>query len=349
MDKLCVRSYIKTRSLLGLTTKEIHGELTTAYGPDVVSYSTVALWVRRFSSGRESFEDDPRVGRPITTVTQENIDAVQELVRDDPHISIDYIADALQISHGSVFSIMKQHLKLRKVSSRWVPHELTPAQRRLRVEICVENLQKLESGAWRLGDIVTGDESWFYHRKIESKQACKAWVAEEEPPPTLVKRHRFEAKTMFVVFFMTTGPLLVHYLTSGTSINATYYRDECLKTLVRNLCKKRPSSKTRGIKLHHDNARPHVSNIVLDYLHEAKLNVMAHPPYSPDIAPSDFWLFNRLKRNLGTYPDARSLAKAITTELNSIPIEEYQKTFHKWTERMKLCVEHQGNYFEHLV
>lgn len=150
-------------------------------------------------------------------------------------------------------------------------------------------------------------------------------------------------------FFMTTGPLLVHYLESGTSINDTYYRDECLKTLVRNLCKKRPSAETRGIQVHHDNARPHVSGIVLDYLCEVKLNVMAHPPYSPDLAPSDFWLFTRLKRNLSTYPDARSLARAITMELDSIPIEEYQKTFHKWIERMKLCVEHQGNYFEHLM
>jgi hypothetical protein len=129
MDKLFVRSYIKTRSLLGLTATEIHDELVTAYGPGVVSYCTVARWIRRFSSGRESFEDDPRIGRPITTATQKNIDDVQDLVCEDPHISIEYIVDTLQISHGSVFTIIKQHLKLRKISSRWVPHELTSAPR----------------------------------------------------------------------------------------------------------------------------------------------------------------------------------------------------------------------------
>lgn len=349
MDKLSLRSYIKTRSLLGSTATEIHNELVTAYGSDVVSYSTVALWFRRFSNGRNSFEDNPRIGRPITTITAKIIDDVQDLVREDPHITIDYIADFLQISHGSVFTIVKQHLKLRKISSRWVPHELTAAQRRLRVEICINNLQKFESGDWRLGDIITGDESWFYHRKIGSKQASKAWVAEGQPPPTLVRRQQNEQKTMFVIFFMTTGPMLIHYLSSGTSINAVYYRDECLERLVKNLCEKRPSAKTRGIKLHHDNARPHVSNIVLDYLRQAKVNIMAHPPYSPDLAPSDFWLFQRLKRSLDSYSDARSLAKAITKELNSIDIDEYRKTFKKWLERMKLCVEHEGNYFEHLM
>ena len=282
-------------------------------------------------------------------MTQENIDAVQELVNDDPHINIDYIADVLDISHGSVYTILKEHLKMKKVSSRWVPHELTPAQRQRRVEICTELLEKFESGAWKLGDIVTGDESWFYHRKVPSKQASKAWVAKGEPRPTVVKRKPFEEKTMFVIFFMTTGPLVVHQLPSGTSINATYYRDECLKVLVQKLCKKRPSGKTRGIKLHHDSARAHMSGIIFDYLQQEKIQLMAHILYSPDLAPSDFWLFSRLKRNLDTYQDAQSLAKAIANELNSIPIQEYQKTFHKWIERMRLCVEYEGDYFEHLM
>ncbi|CAF5077790.1 unnamed protein product, partial [Rotaria sp. Silwood1] len=79
MDKLCLRSYIKTRWLLGLTATQIHDELTTAYGQGVVSYRTVAHWIHRFSSGRESLEDDPRSGRPIAIITQQNIDAVQGL------------------------------------------------------------------------------------------------------------------------------------------------------------------------------------------------------------------------------------------------------------------------------
>jgi hypothetical protein len=65
-----------------------------------------------------------------------------------------------------------------------------------------------------------------------------------------------------------------------------------------------------------------MNNIVFDYLQEEKIKVMAHPPYSPDLAPSDFWLFNCLKHNLDQYPDATSLATAIIKELNSIPIHE---------------------------
>ncbi len=107
----------------------------TAYGQDCVSYPTVALWIRRFSNERESLEDDPRSGRPITAITQKNIDAIKDLVDEDPHISIDYMAAILDISHGSVDTILKQHLGLRKISSRWVPHSLTQEQRQRRVDI----------------------------------------------------------------------------------------------------------------------------------------------------------------------------------------------------------------------
>ncbi|CAF1523130.1 unnamed protein product [Rotaria sp. Silwood1] len=270
MDKLCLRSYIKTRFLLGLTATQIHDELTTAYGQGVVAYRTVAHWVHRFSSGRESLDDDPRSGCPLSVITQQNIEAVKDLVNEDPHISIDYIADILDISHGSVDTVLKQHLKLKKVSSKWVPHKLTSAQRQRRVDICIENLQKIESGAWKLCDIDTGDESWFYHRKIKSKQESKAWVAQGTSPPTELRRQQFEEKTMFIIFFMTNGPLLIHHLTPGTSINAKYYRDECLKSLVENLYRKRPLSTANYVKLHHDNARPHMNDIVFNYLKEEK-------------------------------------------------------------------------------
>ncbi|CAF0843012.1 unnamed protein product [Adineta ricciae] len=91
--------------------------------------NTVPNWAQRFSSGRESLKDDPRVGRPITVVTQQNIATVKCLVADDPHISIDYIADVLDISCESIDTILKHRLKLRKMSSSWVPHKLTQQQR----------------------------------------------------------------------------------------------------------------------------------------------------------------------------------------------------------------------------
>ena len=76
---------------------------------------------------------------------------------------------------------------------------------------------------------------------------------------------------------------------------------------------------------------------------------MEHPPYSPDLALADFWLFNFIKKNLDDHPNAESLNKQIVEIVNSILIVEYKKTFEKWLERMKLCIKYKGEYFEHLI
>ncbi|CAF4443961.1 unnamed protein product [Rotaria sp. Silwood2] len=82
----------------GLTATQIHDELTTAYEHGEVSYYTVTRWIQRFSNERESLEDNPRSCCSITAFTQQNIDAVTDLVNDDLHISIDYIATTSDMS-----------------------------------------------------------------------------------------------------------------------------------------------------------------------------------------------------------------------------------------------------------
>ncbi|CAF1549464.1 unnamed protein product [Adineta steineri] len=63
------------------------------------------------------------------------------------------------------------------------------------------------------------------------------------------------------------------------------------------------------------------------YVQAEKIKVMAYPPYSPNLAPLDFWLSNYLKRDPATCSDGTSLAKILSKELNSLPIHEYPKTF----------------------
>ena len=61
-------------------------------------------------------------------------------------------------------------------------------------------IDKLEAGRWRLDQIITGDEACFYHRKIGKKISNASWVAEGQEPSTIVRRNRFEPKTMFCIF-----------------------------------------------------------------------------------------------------------------------------------------------------
>ena len=74
-----------------------------------------------------------------------------------------------------------------------------------------------------------------------------------------------------------------------------------------------------------------------------------HPPNSPDLSPYDFWLFDLIKKNLNDQNDSQSLYDAMVSFMYSLSKEEHKKTFEKWVERMQMCIDNQGDYFEHLM
>ena len=132
------------------------------------------------------------------------------------------------MSYGNINRIIHDELKLKKLCARWIPHQLTEKCKQQRMEICQENLAKLESGQWRLCDIITGDETWIYHRSIASKQNNMTWCSEGASSATVVKRNQSDQKNMFVVFFRTTGSAFIHMIKSQNSITGAYYKNNCL-------------------------------------------------------------------------------------------------------------------------
>ena len=86
---------------------------------------TVFRWVKAFKAVTFSVEDDTHPGRPKTSVTKANIAAVKIVVEQDARLSVKAISSCIGISEGSVQTILKKRLDLRKVFARWVPHLLT--------------------------------------------------------------------------------------------------------------------------------------------------------------------------------------------------------------------------------
>ena len=90
--------------------------------------------------------------------------------------------------------------------------------------------------------------------------------------------------------------------------------------------------------------------MVREYLKQEKVVGLPYPPYSPDLAPRDFFLFPRLKKHLAgrKYQTRKNPGSAIFQRLNSIPRKDYENAFENWIKRLKLCVSHGGEYFEGL-
>ena len=125
---------------------------------------TVERWCQRFREGQEELEDETQSGRPITATTPDNIEQVRLIIDDDSHITIEEIQEQTGLTYGTIHRIIKDQLQLTKITARYLPKELTDFQRNERVRICRENLTKFKDGTWRLCNVVTRDESWFFHK-----------------------------------------------------------------------------------------------------------------------------------------------------------------------------------------
>ncbi|UYV71668.1 hypothetical protein LAZ67_8004049 [Cordylochernes scorpioides] len=102
--------------------------------------------------------------------------------------------------------------------------------------------------------------------------------------------------------------------------------------------KKRPEKWTNGDWiLHHDNARPHTVHLVTSFLAKNGTEILPQPPYSPDIAPYDFFLFPKLKAVLkGRHFDTREdIIEKSLLALKSIPKEAYKNCFDNWEKRWR--------------
>ena len=129
-------------------------------------------------------------------------------------------------------------------------------------------------------------------------------MAKDDSPRTIVRRNEFVPNTLFCIFFKSTGPLLIHCVERGKTVDDQYCIENCLQPVIEEIKKQRPRSGTHVIKLHLDNGGPHVPKDVLDYLRSEEIIVLPQPSNSPDLSPCEFWLFDQVEQNLNDQTDS---------------------------------------------
>ena len=99
-------------------------------------------WHNEFNRGRHSLTDEFRKGRPKSVIGPENINAVPKLIMHDCHMTYCEIEETSGISSTNIYKILHEHLAMKNICSRWIPHNLTKAQKDARVDWCKQMLQK---------------------------------------------------------------------------------------------------------------------------------------------------------------------------------------------------------------
>ena len=204
------RVYCKIWAQLGFPPTEIHADLQKVYGNGALKYATVCKWIRCFNDRWESTENDPRVGRPFSVLTEKNLATVKTLIEEDSCYTMQEMEELSGIHSSNVLKILRARLGLHKSCARWVPHLLTNEQKQSLVRLASQVTEKYDKcDPSRLEEIVTDDETWIYHFQSDSKAKNKVWVSSEGDRPVIARCCKTSNHMLYAMFFDLKGPVII--------------------------------------------------------------------------------------------------------------------------------------------
>ena len=115
------RVYCEIQAQLGFPPTEIHADLQKVYGNGALKHATVCKWVCCFNDGRESIENDPRVCRPVSILTEKNVASVKTLIEEDAHYTVQEIEELSGIHLSSDLKILDKRLGQRRSARAGCP------------------------------------------------------------------------------------------------------------------------------------------------------------------------------------------------------------------------------------
>ncbi|CAH1973244.1 unnamed protein product [Acanthoscelides obtectus] len=136
-------------------------------------------------------------------------------------------------------------------------------------------------------------------------------IVSGEEKPTKVIRSRSVSKKMVATLVSKAGHIATISLNEQRTVTADWYTTICLPKVITELRNINPK---RRIILHQNNASSHTAQKTRQYLTEENVELLDHPPYSPNLSPNDFFTFPKIK--------------------NRLREEAWNKCFENWFERI---------------
>ncbi|GFS15908.1 mariner Mos1 transposase [Elysia marginata] len=150
-------------------------------------------------------------------------------------------------------------------------------------------------------------------------------------------------KVLLSIFWDSEGVIHTEFLEQGNTVNSTI----CEHTGETESELRRVRSEKVSI-IHHDNARPHTSLETRTAIDRLGLRTLPHPPYSPDLASSDFFLFPKLKDYLkgNRYETDEDVKNAVLSWCRDKTADFFADGIQQVVRRWRLCIERDGDYVE---
>ncbi|UYV79125.1 UNC5C [Cordylochernes scorpioides] len=282
---------------------ETYELIKEAFGDSALSRSRTFEWFSRFLKGQEKVNDDQHTGRPRSLQTG--------------------------LSVGLCHQIVTKDLGMIRTSLKFVPRILTEEQKEVRIDV-YKNMNGCKK-------IITGDETWVYQYDPETKRQSSQWIERGEPKPKKARFTKSKVKTLLVTFFDINGLVHHEFIPFGRTINQEVYLG-IMRRLREAVRLKRPERwQNNDWILHVDNARPHTAHVVLQFLAKHSTIQIPHPPYSPDLAPNDFFLYPKLKMKLKgrKFDNVYMIQAESKATLRNLSKSDFISCFDNWKKKME--------------
>jgi histone-lysine N-methyltransferase SETMAR len=323
---------------LGYDLPTILKKIKELYPTDGPSEPTIRKYYKSLSTSSLTLID-PIPSGPL--IKPEKIQAVAQVVGSNRYAGLREIASLAKTNKDTVRKILHTKLKLVKRNLKWIPHRLTDAQKLSRVTIARELLVTLKNDEKNdFIHILTGDETWLYYSYPHESMWTRSGVVEERERRTIGTK-----KIMLNVFWGVETTALFELLPEGESMTAKSFSSIVVEPLTEY--KSLMIGDDDELLVHMDNAPCHKAKTTRDQLKDAKIIILPQPPYSPDLAPSDFFLFGFLKQRLKgkECSTSKEILKEAEKVMDSIPRRTRLRVFHEWIWRLQTVVENGGEYY----
>jgi histone-lysine N-methyltransferase SETMAR len=153
-------------------------------------------------------------------------------------------------------------------------------------------------------------------------------------------------KATLTVFWEIRGMTLVDWLPQGASLNRAYFDEHILQVMHSELHTGEEKKHCPWPMVHMQNARPHTSMRNSARMQELRLKRVSYPPFSPDIATSDFVLFRWLKGELCSRQvrEINGLFEIVDEILSTLISDPIARVFWNRIERLTQVINLNGDY-----
>ena len=323
----------------GRTISEIEDVFNSFKDIETPHYNTLREWSKQYSN-RTFHIHDGRKNR--TVVPMERYRLISQEFKEKGYNSAREMCRHQAISLSLVWhSLRRDNMVFTNVSE--VPHFLTDNNKRRRVEDAKIMLDILYQQERRnFSNILTMDETPIYL----SNKGKKGWIKKGEKVPKRLNDKCWRDKFNLTIMWGTSGFAVVDALDRKASMNTSYLCDTIFEKAIVWCKNKRKVSGAKSFLFHMDNARSHTSNATCEYMTDHGMRRMPHPPYSPDLAPCDFFLFGYIKTKLigSEFATKDEALEKINAILKEIPKETLISTFYEWMRRLEEVIDSNGEY-----